>query len=145
MPDDHHERVCQRRGLGKATVPDNVRVSLHYLHLILSLIIKSVNNLHLSPTTFLLVFIIYSKLEQSFVDDLNMKTGEELAFVVQRFYNKDEVRVLGEASSGGKFGATAFSFVSVSMKVSSQGLQARLVDLPVQRELGGANFLMDVE
>ncbi|XP_023193612.1 uncharacterized protein LOC111609417 isoform X4 [Xiphophorus maculatus] len=67
------------------------------------------------------------KLEQSFVDDLNMKTGEKLAFVVQRFYNEDEVRVLGKASSGGKFGATAFSFVSVSMKSQVSGIKTLII------------------
>ncbi|XP_027880980.1 uncharacterized protein LOC114149374 isoform X2 [Xiphophorus couchianus] len=67
------------------------------------------------------------KLEQSFVDDLNMKTGEKLAFVVQRFYNEDEVRVLGKASSGGKFGATAFSFVSVSMKSQVSGIKTFII------------------
>ncbi|XP_043951990.1 uncharacterized protein LOC122819370 isoform X2 [Gambusia affinis] len=67
------------------------------------------------------------KLEQKFVDNLNMKRGEKLAFVVQRFYNKDEVQVLSKTSWGGKFGTKAFSVVSVSMECQVSGMKSFII------------------
>ncbi|XP_008422988.2 uncharacterized protein LOC103474048 [Poecilia reticulata] len=67
------------------------------------------------------------ELEQEFVESLEMKRGEKLAFVVERFHNKDEVQVLGEASYGGIFGITAFSFVDVSYKSQKSGITSFII------------------
>ncbi|XP_014829975.1 PREDICTED: uncharacterized protein LOC106908406 [Poecilia mexicana] len=67
------------------------------------------------------------ELQQGFVDGLKMKSGEKLAFVVQRFYNKDKVQVLGEASLGGIFGITAFSFVDVSYESQKSGIKSFII------------------
>ncbi|XP_016521497.1 uncharacterized protein LOC103130559 [Poecilia formosa] len=67
------------------------------------------------------------ELEQGFVDGLKMESGEKLAFVVQRFYNKDKVQVLGEASFGGIFGITAFSFVDVSDESQKSGIKSFII------------------
>lgn len=90
-------------------------------------ITKSKNVLHLSQSLSA-CFLICSELEPKYINALEIKAGDKLAFVIQRVYNKNKVQVLSMASQKCSAGIKAFSFVDVSTEVSDQVKKLRHVE-----------------
>lgn len=62
-----------------------------------------------------------------YIDALKIKKGDELAFVKQRVYNKDKVKVLSMASKKGSAGIKAFEFVDVSAEIQKSGITSMIM------------------